>query len=74
MQIILSIVTFLISAISFLAGLWIGSKIPPKATEALLKKLKPKRAKDIGVVQGMTPKEAKVMKDKEFRKQFPQVG
>jgi len=70
----LSIIIFLINASSFLFGLWIGSKIPPKETEKILKKFKPKRAKDTGVVKGVTPKEARAIKDKEFRDAFPQVS
>jgi len=68
-------ITFLIIALSFTAGLWIGTKIPKDTVEGIAKKaIKKVKKSDAGVVRGMTPKEEKQMKDQEFREAFPQLG
>jgi len=70
------VITFLIIALSFAAGLWIGTKIPPQTVEEVTKKItkRVKKKEKAGVVRGMTPKEEKQMKDREFREAFPQLG
>ena len=65
------IVTFVITALSFAGGVLLGSSAP---TKKIIKQIKRKLQKDqTGGVRSLTPKEDRLNKDREFRKQFPEI-
>ena len=80
-ELILMLTTFIISAVSFVGGLLVGNKAHggsmlddlSDVSRKVVAKVKPK-SNEIGVVKAPTPKEAKAIKDAEFREAFPQVG
>ncbi len=75
-MIIFAIVIFLITAASFVSGLWVGSMIPSETVAKVQEKVRErvKKKGETGVVKAPTPKEAKAIQDREFRQNFPQVG
>tara|TARA_Y100000310_G_C20690197_1_gene821688 strand:- start:331 stop:555 length:225 start_codon:yes stop_codon:yes gene_type:complete len=71
MTVLTVIVTFLIIALSFSGGFYIGSKVPSEKIIKQVKRKLKKKDEDTGVIKAPTPKEDKLNKDQEFKKQFP---